>query len=93
MHTVGQLDKDHPGVIGQGQQDLLEIFGLCSAGTGIDDSRDLGKPIYDVGDLRAKSPFNIFQGDFSIFYSIVQEGSNSGAYPQANFFHADLRYS
>ena len=92
VQTVSQLDKDHPGVVRKGQQDLLKVLRLLGS-IDIDDVGYLGEPVHNTGDLATEFSFNIFQRNIRVFHRVVQKGADGAADPQSYLLGADTRHS
>ncbi len=99
VQAVGQLDEHHAHVVIEGEEDALEVFGLKtllgnvrSVGLllGIQHVLDLGKAVYQRGNLVSKVVPDVFHGIVRVFHHIVQKGGRDGLVAQANVVYHNL---
>ena len=82
MQTVGQLDKDHPDVVGHRQQHLPKILGLFLLIRPERDLTDLRHPFHEVRDLIPEMRLQLFLGRHGIFQRIVEKPGDDGRHVQ-----------
>ena len=78
VQAIGELDEDDAHIGDHGQQHFAYVFGLPVFAIGELDFVDLGDAFDDVGDLVAKSGFNLFVGGGRVFDSVVQQAGGDG---------------
>ena len=86
MQPVGQLDDDHPDILGHGQQHFTHILRLLFRTAGIGNVGKLGHAVYKVRHIAAKLFLDILQRNGSVLHHIVQNAADDGIgiHSQAN---------
>ena len=78
VEPVGQLDEHHAHIGDHGEKHLADIFSLTILAVGKLDFVDLGDALNDVGDLVAKSFFDLFVGRGCVFDGVMQQCGGDG---------------
>ena len=73
VQAVSELNEKHPHVIGNGKEQLAEIFRLLFFLRCEWNLADLRYAVDDVGNFRAEEFFDFFQRRKSVFDDIVQK--------------------
>ena len=74
VESVGQLDYQHPEVLGQGDQHLADAGRLLFlAGVEVE-ALQLGDAVHDEPDIGTEVPLEVVEGDGGVLHRIVQQG-------------------
>ena len=77
MQAVGELDEDHPQVVGRGHRHLLEVLGLGLL-VRLEDGGELADPVHDLGDLPAEDRLELGLGGAGVLEDVVQQRRGDG---------------
>ena len=72
VQAVGYLDEDDTDILRHGEEQLLEVFGLCRCLVAKDATRNLGEPIDNLCYFGAEEVGNVLYGILSVLNHIVQ---------------------
>jgi hypothetical protein len=87
VQAVGQLDQDHPDVLGDRQHHLAEVLGLgLGLGTELQVGQ-LGDAIDQLGDLRSELGADAFLAGRGVLHHIVQDGGDDGLVVHPHLAH------
>ena len=78
VQTVGKLDQDDAGILGDRQQQLAIILDLAVLGRVERQMADLGQAIDDLGDLLAELRFDVVDGYCGVFDDVVDQPAGNG---------------
>ena len=79
MQSVAYLDDDHTDIIAHGEQQLLEVLGLCRCLFAEDTTTDLGESVDNLCYLGTKDVLDVFNGIVGVLNHIVQQcGTDTG---------------
>ena len=92
VEAVGNLDKDDADVVAHGEQQLLEVFGLCGSLVAEDTARYLGQSVHNLGYLGAEDVLDVLDGVVGVFHHVVQQGGADGGGTQSDFSTHNLGY-
>ena len=74
VQAVGQFDEEHPHVVGDGEEQLAEIFRLFGAfGDEIEPSQ-LGQALDQLADFAPEGPIDVLARRFGVLDRVVQHG-------------------
>jgi len=85
VQPVGQLDQDHPQILGHRHEQLAEILGLLGLGRGELQVGQLGDAIDQVGHVIAELRRDVLPGRASILDRVVQKRGDDGRIVQPHF--------
>ncbi len=91
VQTVGELDQDHPDVLGHGQGHLLEVLGLSLCLALELHLSQLADPVNQIRDGLAELRGQCFLGDPGVLDHVVQHGGHQALMVQAHVGE-DARY-
>ena len=84
VQAVGQLDQDHPDVLGHGQDHLADVFGL-GLFLGLEgDEAYFGDPVHDVGHFLAEKLLQLVHGGLGVLHGVVEQARGDGGGVQAH---------
>ena len=92
MQTVANLDENDANVITHGEQQFLEVLGLCRCLLAEDSTRYLGQPVDNLRNLRAEHIADILDCIIGIFHHIVQQCRADAGRAKAHLLTGDLGY-
>ena len=72
MQAVGELDQEHAGVVGDGEQELAKILGLLRVPGDEVELAELGQAIDQPADLFAERLVDLLARDGRVFDRVVQ---------------------
>ena len=78
VDAVGQLDQDDPDVVGHRQKHLPQVFRLALFAALPLDPAELGDPVHQPGDLRAKLALDLFDRVWRVLRHVVQQRRGDG---------------
>ena len=78
MQPVGQFDKDHPDIVGHGQQHLPEIFRLFFLIRPERNLADFRDAFNEVGHCPPEMRLQLFTGRHGIFQRVMQQPCHNG---------------
>jgi hypothetical protein len=78
VQPVGQLDQDHPQILGHGDQQLTEVLGLLGLGGRKLQVGQLGDAVDQFGDLGAEQPRDLAIGRLGVLDGVVQKRRGDG---------------
>jgi hypothetical protein len=78
VQTVGELHQQHPHILGYGQNELPQVFGLPLVVGGRFQAGKLGDALHQFADLLAEQPVDVGARHFGIFDDVVQQGRHDG---------------
>ena len=78
VQPVGQLDEDHPDVLGHGDDHLADVLGLLLLDGAEGHLRQLGHPVDQQGHLVAELLPHRLDGHARVFDHVVQQGGRQG---------------
>ena len=88
VQPVGDLDQDHPDVVGKRQQHFAEIFRLLRS-AGFENARHFGQSVHHQRDFGSETAFDILHRIVGILDDIVQQGRDHRLDTEADFIHDD----
>ena len=71
VQSVAYLDDDHADIITHGEQQLLEVLGLCRCLFAEDSAADLCQTVNNLGYLGTEDVLDVLHGIVGILYHIV----------------------
>ena len=101
VQAVCQFDEHHADIVIEGKENALEVLGLHALLADIRHAVrlllvqhrfNLGKTVYQRGNLVAKTLPEVFHGVVGVLHNIVQQGGRNGFIAKANVVHHNLRY-
>ena len=78
MQAVGQLDQQHAHVLGNGEQQLAQVFGLGFLARDEVEALDLGQAVDDLADLGAEHLVDLGAGGVGILDGVVKQRHGDG---------------
>ena len=78
VQTVGELDQQHARVVGDGEQQLAEIFRLDGVLGGEIELVELGQAVDEAADLDAEDAVDLIAGDGRVLDRVVQHRGGYG---------------
>ena len=78
VQAVGELDQQHPHVVGNGEQQLAEILALGRALRHEVEPLDLGQAVDEGADLGPEGLVDLLQGRLGILHRIVEHRRGNG---------------
>ena len=78
VQPVRELDQQHPHVVGDGEQQLAEVFGLLGLLGDQIEPLELGQPIDQRADIRAEHLVDFGAGRRGVLDRVVQERRRDG---------------
>ena len=78
VKPIAELDDDDPRVLGDRQQQLPVVLDLLLGARPKGQTRDLGEPIDNAGDLGAELLRDVFGANGGVFHDVVQERRGNG---------------
>ena len=90
VEPVGDLDEDHPDVLGHGQQHFPEVLHLLLGLGGIVDPGQLADPLHQVRHRRGELLGDVLVGGGGILNGVVEQGGLDGLGVQVQLLGHDL---
>ena len=78
VQPVGELDQQHPHIVGDGEQELAQILRLLRLLGDEVELFQLGQPLDQMADLAAEKPVDLGTGRVGILDRVVQERRGDG---------------
>ena len=82
MQAVGELDQQHPDIIGDRQQELAQVLGLLRLLGDEVEPLELGEPFHQRTDVLPEHLVDLGPGGGGILDGVVQERSSDGGVVQ-----------
>ncbi len=83
VQPVGQLDQDHPDVLGHGDDHLADVLGLLLLDRAEGHLRQLGDAVDQEGDFVAELLADLLDGQLGVLDHVVQQGRGQGGAVEA----------
>ena len=93
VEPVGDLDEDHPDVLGHGQQHFPEVLHLLLGLGGIVDPGQLADPLHQIRHRGGELLGDVLVGGGGVLNGVVEQGRLDGLGVQVQLLRHDLGHS